>query len=370
MTRYFLKGEAQARFTQDRIDLIPKLAELCKAHQAEFVVVCGDVFDSNHVAPQTIVRAAEKLSRFPYPVFILPGNHDPLNAASVYDSDVFKALPERIMVIRNKKIHRSAALPGIEVVGAPWFNKQPTTDLCGQLLESLEPVAKGVIRIALAHGQLDSLMPDTSHPACISKATINKALASNKLHYVALGDRHSVTDSDESGRVWYSGTPVATDFTEINPNKVLLVDASVGIDPRARVEVIDSGSWQFLRIQENTDTTDDLTRLENRLASIENKERTSVSLALSGALSLATNAALELLIEKSRDLFASLRMDELRSDLSVVPEQLEYEELALSGYARSSWEELAERAKQSGPEAEAARDALALMYRLADSGKS
>ena len=91
MTRHFLKGEAQSRFTQDRIDLIPELARLCQQHGAEFVVVCGDVFDSNHVAPQTVVRAVEKLSRFAYPMFILPGNHDPLNAASVYDTDAFKS---------------------------------------------------------------------------------------------------------------------------------------------------------------------------------------------------------------------------------------------------------------------------------------
>jgi len=106
MTRYFLKGEAQARFTQDRIDMIPNLATLCEKHQAEFVVVCGDVFDSNHVAPQTVARAAEKLSRFPYPIFILPGNHDPLNAASVYDTDAFKSLPDHINVIRDGSTHR------------------------------------------------------------------------------------------------------------------------------------------------------------------------------------------------------------------------------------------------------------------------
>ena len=376
MTRYFLKGEAQSRFTQDRIDLIPRLAHLCEQHGAEFVVVCGDVFDSNHVAPQTVVRAVEKLSRFPYPMFILPGNHDPLNAASVYDSDAFRALPEQIVVVRDSSIQRSEKLPSIEILGAPWFNKQPTTDLCGQLLDSLEPVASGVTRIVLAHGQLDSLMPDTSHPACISRDKIKLALKECKLHYVALGDRHSVTDCDDSGRVWYSGTPIATDFVETDPNTVLLVDATAGIDPRPRVEAIDSGQWRFLRVAENVDSPEDLQRLQDALAAIENKERTSVTLGLSGSISLAVNANLDKLLEKYRDLFASLRMDDNRSDLSVVPDQLEYEELALSGYARTCWDELAETAKQEATgsneaisdEARVARDALALMYRLADRG--
>jgi len=377
MTRYFLKGEAQARFTQDRIDLIPNLARLCEKHQAEFVVVCGDVFDSNHVAPQTVVRAVEKLSRFPYPMFILPGNHDPLNAASVYDTDAFKSLPDHITVIRDEGVHSVEQLPSIEVVGAPWFNKQPTTDLCAQLLETLEPVAPGVTRIVLAHGQLDALMPDTSHPACISKSKIKAALAGNKVHYLALGDRHSVTDCDDSGRIWYSGTPIATDFVETQANQVLLVDATNGIDPRPRVEEITSGLWQFLRVQEAIDSSDDLHRLRDSLDSIENKERTSVTLGLSGAISLSVNADLDQLIAKYRDLFASLRIDNLRSDLSVVPDQLEYEELALSGYARACWEELADSAIKEtespgdvSQETQVARDALALMYRLANRGGS
>jgi len=66
---------------------------------------------------------------------------------------------------------------------------------------------------------------------------------------------------------------------------------------------------------------------------------------LSGALSLSVNAELERVVDKYRDLFASLRMDEHRSDLSVVPDRLEYEELALSGYARECWAELASAAK-------------------------
>jgi len=225
-------------------------------------------------------------------------------------------------------------------------------------------------------------MPDASHPACISRDKISKALTAQKLHYVALGDRHSVTDCDDSGRVWYSGTPIATDFVETDPNTVLLVDALAGIDPRPRVESLDSGQWQFLRLQENIDSADDLQRLKGTLDDIDNKERTSVTLGLSGSVSLAVNADLDQLIEKYRDLFASMRMDDSRSDLSVVPDQLEYEELALSGYARTCWDELAEGARQEASasnetpgevlndEAQVARDALALMYRLADRGDS
>ena len=116
--------------------------------------------------------------------------------------------------------------------------------------------------------------------------------------------------------------------------------------------------------------------MQDALDAKENKERASVTLGLSGSISLAVSADLDRLLDKYRDLFASLRMDDTRSDLSVVPDQLEYEELALSGYARSCWDELADAAKQEAAdeivsdEAQVARDALALMYRLADGGNS
>jgi len=368
MKRSFLQGEAQARFTQDRIDQISLLAKLCVKHKAQSLLVCGDVFDSNQVAPQTVLRAVEKLKHFPVPVFILPGNHDPLNAVSVYQSDAFLSLPDHITVIRDNTIHTLPDLPGVEFVGAPWFNKQPNRDLCKELLDSLTPASAGHIRIVLAHGQLDSLMPDADHPTSISIDVVREAQKQNKLHYLALGDRHSVTDADASGRIWYSGTPVATDFSEIDANSVLLVDASVGIDPRPQVEPISTGNWHFERIDVHTDNKSDIDQLAATLNAVEFKERTSVRLAISGALSLINNAALEKLIENKRSLFASLQIDELRSNLAVLPDQLEHQTLALSGYAQSCWNDLAEQAGRNDEQAALARDALALMYRLVDAG--
>ena len=41
ITRYFLSEEAQARFTQDRIDAIRAIGRLAEVEKAEFVVVAG-----------------------------------------------------------------------------------------------------------------------------------------------------------------------------------------------------------------------------------------------------------------------------------------------------------------------------------------
>jgi DNA repair exonuclease SbcCD nuclease subunit len=60
----------------------------------------------------------------PVPVFILPGNHDPLNAASVYRSSTFiERKPPQVNVIENTDPIQ--VVDGVELVGALWVSKRP-----------------------------------------------------------------------------------------------------------------------------------------------------------------------------------------------------------------------------------------------------
>ena len=58
MTRHFLSEEAQARFTAARIDVIATIGALARAEHCDFVVVGGDVFESNQVERQVVVRSS------------------------------------------------------------------------------------------------------------------------------------------------------------------------------------------------------------------------------------------------------------------------------------------------------------------------
>ena len=84
MTRAFLGEEAAARFSQARINAISTLGTLAKKHDAKFIVVAGDVFESNQLSRQTLARALDALGALPVPIFLLPGNHDPLDGASIF----------------------------------------------------------------------------------------------------------------------------------------------------------------------------------------------------------------------------------------------------------------------------------------------
>ena len=59
MTRAFLTPEASARFSKARIDAIVTLGRLASEHEARFIVVAGDVFESNQISRETLVRTLE-----------------------------------------------------------------------------------------------------------------------------------------------------------------------------------------------------------------------------------------------------------------------------------------------------------------------
>ncbi len=360
MTRAFLSDEAAARFSQARIDAITRLGELAKENEAAFIVVAGDVFESNQLSRQTVLRTLDALKAVPVPIFLLPGNHDPLDAASIFLTKEFQAADEHIIVIRDFDPIPVPGVPGVEVVGAPWSTKHPNGDLCAELVGGMSP-AQGVLRVAVGHGQVNTLSPDQSRPEIIDLQTAEGAIADGRIHYLALGDRHSVTDVGSSGRVWYSGAPVATNFDEVDPNKALLVELSAS---ECNVEPVTVGSWQFIAEQQDLNSVDDLERIAAWLTDLPDKERTIVKVGFKGSINLATAAGLDQLFETQAELFASLKRRKRTTDLAVVPDELDQHSVALSGYARQAWDELI------GADAldQEAQDALRLFYRLSQQG--
>ncbi len=361
MTRHFLSDEARHRFSQDRVDAIKRLGALATDHGAQFIVVAGDVFESNQISRQTVLRTLEALKQLPVPIFLLPGNHDPLDVSSIFSTQEFVEAGERIVVIRDTQPIPVPGVAGVEVVGAPWRTKHPSSDVCADMLAALAP-ADGVIRVAVCHGQPDTLSPDLSRPEIINLANVEAALDDGRIHYLALGDRHSVTNvSAVTGRVWFSGAPVATDFTEDNPNKTLLVELSA---VECSVTELPVGEWQFVTGQFDLNGVEDLQRFSQWLTSLPNKERTIVKVGFTGSINLAVAAQKDELFADQSEVFAALWQRARTTDLSIVPDELDQDSVSLSGYAQEAWQELLHSAAND----QEAQDALRLFYRLSQPG--
>ncbi|EUA73452.1 putative dNA repair exonuclease SbcD [Mycobacterium xenopi 4042] len=317
-----------------------------------------------------VSQSLEAMRAIGVPVYLLPGNHDPLDASSVYTSALFAAeRPGNVVVLDRPGVHE--VRPGLQLVAAPWRSKAPTTDLAAAVLDGLPD--DGATRILVAHGGVDVLDPDPDKPSLIRLAALEDALARGAVHYVALGDKHSVTNVGGSGRVWYSGSPEVTNFDDVeaDPGHVLVVDVDES-DPQ-RTVAVDArrvGRWRFLTLRRQVDNSRDIADLDVNLDQLTDKDRTVVRLALTGSLTVTDRAALDACLDKYSRVFAWLGLWERHSELAVIPADGEFGDLGVGGFAAAAVDELVATARSgSGDAADDAQAALALLLRLADRGR-
>lgn len=369
MTRHFLAGDAQPRYSAARRDAVAGLGALAAEVGAEFVVVSGDVFEHNQLPPKVIGQSLEAMRAIGIPVYLLPGNHDPLDASSVYTGALFTAeRPDNVVVLDHAGVHQIR--PGLEIVAAPWRSKVPTTDLVADVVDNLP--AASVTRILVAHGGVDVLDPDRNKPSLIRLAKLDDALSRGAVHYVALGDKHSLTQVGASGRVWYSGSPEVTNFDDVesDPGHVLIVDIDEA-DPGRAVSVTARrvGCWRFVTMRRQVDTRRDIADLDLNLDLMTDKDRTVVRLALTGSLTVTDRAALDACLDKYARLFAWLGLWERHTNVAVIPADGEFSDLGIGGFAAAAVEELVETAREEdSATAGDAQAALALLLRLTDRG--
>lgn len=362
MTRHFLAGDAQPRYSAARRESIATLGDIAVAEGCAFMVVAGDVFESNQLAPRVVSQALEVMRGVGVDIYLLPGNHDPLDAASVYTSELFVAeRPDNVHVLDTSGVHSVA--PGVELVAAPWRSKAPTRDLIAEQLAGL--AADGTRRIVVGHGGVDILDPDPSKPALVALRALEDAIARGAVHYVALGDKHSRTQVGPSGRIWYSGSPEVTNYDDVegDPGHGLVVD----LDDSGAVHVAAHhvGRWRFVTLRRGVDNARDVADLGLNLELLPDKERTVVRLVLTGTLSVTDNAALEECLDRHSRLFADLRTWDRHTDIAVVPADGEFADLGVGGFAESAIDELKVLAAGDDPRAADARGALSLLLRLA-----
>lgn len=360
MPALFLSDEARTRYSAARLDAIRRIGQIAAEQKCSFVVVAGDVFDANHLSAQTIGRALEAMADVPVPLYLLPGNHDCLEAGSIYTSQAFvKRSARHIRVLDRPGIHE---VDGGEIVAVPWLSKRPGRDLIAETLDDLEPAPSGCVRLLVGHGQLDTYDPDPLHAERIATEPLSAALAERRVHFAALGDRHILTDAGLDGRVWYAGTPEPTFYDESKPGFCLVVD--VDADGPVHVSEHKVGTWTFVELRDSLNGNQDVDRFEIALDAVPNKANTVVRVGLSGALSLAAKANFDAVITEKRPVFGGLNIWERHHHLTVLPDDGDMAALNLTGYAAHAAEQLKAAVTAGGEDAQTAADALGLLYRL------
>ena len=202
MTRHFLNGEAQPRYSAARRDVVAGLGPLVAETGAEFVVVAGDVFEHNHLAPRDISLSLEAMRAIAVPVYLLPGNHDPLDASSVYTSALFtKECPNNVRVLDRAGVHEVG--PGLQIVAAPWRSKAPTTE------HLTEEVGRRLLGTPRRRDDLET-GPHLEHSGAIEHDDVVRPFRARTAHWCRPTTRradHGCREADTPGRRWRAWPP-------------------------------------------------------------------------------------------------------------------------------------------------------------------
>ena len=358
------------RLIDARQEVVARIAEVAREHNAPHVVVAGDVWDSAIPSgaalrqPLSIMSAAEDVTWW-----LMPGNHDPDGPDGLWDRVDALAPPN----VRTLRAAEPVELePGAVLLPAPWRRLHPGEDLSAWMDRAETP--SGTIRIGVAHGGIRTFgTKDQGRPDGDSEAVIAPDRAARaSLDYLALGDWHGRVAVD--GRTHYSGTPEPDRHKAGARGQVLLVEIDApGAEPRVTDIPTARYDWPVVEARLRLDGLDE-TRAQLRGALQDGRPArdTLAEVRVEGRTTLAEWAAFEAFIAELTDDCAHLELRGASSvALAVVPEDLD--SLDAQGSVRAAAEALEARRNDpdlSQDDRALASEALRLLFGMAATSES
>ena len=374
MTFHGFKEKSRIMMEDDRLEVIEAIGKFANnpANGIDFVLVCGDMFETPRISESLVKKTFKKIERIDKSVYVLAGNHEWQGTEFMFTTKFFLENKPANLHVLEAGINPVKELVGVDIVAAPLEGKQDEIDLVKAQLDLLQPSTN--IRIFAGHGSIDAIMPAGGRKDLIALAPIEKALADKKIHYVAMGDRHSTTKVGDTGLVWYSGAPEPTSFTENDQRNVLTVEINPGTP--AKVEKVEVGQWEFIRFgtkfeQHQLRSKQDLDDLEKQIDRIGKPSKTAVKIYLDSVLDFDTDVRRSNLFDEwEEEILARFEVSKSSKGHSIESDPLnEKAPAGLSGYALSAYEELKESALGADEEAEIALEALKLLTEFAGGNK-
>ena len=333
-----------------RIDTVERLARLAVEHQVDAVLVAGDVFDAQTVTERTLRRLFKALTAFTGPWLLIPGNHDAALAESVWTrAERLGVVPPNVHLLLAPRVREYRQL-GFAVLPAPLTQRHTYEDLTAWF--DAADTAEGLLRIGLAHGSVQGILPDTvDSPNPIAPDRADRA----RLDYLALGDWHGCKRID--ARTWYAGTPEPDRFRAAEAGQALVVDiAGPGAEPRVEPLAVGQYRWQSWAVTVQVDS--DRQALQTQLESLEKHD--VIDLRVDGEIDLAGMQALQQALGQAQANAHHLQAD--LSALRLMPTAEDIAGLQADGYLADLITDLRTEQQSADPAAaRTAQDALALL---------
>jgi DNA repair exonuclease SbcCD nuclease subunit len=317
--------EQEKKLTRARLDVLERILATAERSAVDAVLCAGDLFDEPLPPEEWWGQVADKFRKRNWknrPVFLLPGNHDPLLADSVWaKGHKFRGqLPDWVYVVDTEDF--TFDLPNDSVLYAvPCLSKAGQRDPTEAIPERAPDDHR--IRIGMVHGSTFDVKDCQTNFPISADAAVNRGL-----DYLAIGDTHGfrfVPPDRQVPPTIYPGAPEPTAFDEKAPGSVAVVLFDRQRRARVRPERVARWTWEeahvttlegLRQLARRTDLADRVMRLrvEMRVSApeydeaerlLEQLEGTSARHAVVGVLKV-DRQGLELEIGDVEALFADL----------------------------------------------------------------
>ncbi len=324
--RAAMLGEKGERVRMARLESARRVTELARREQVDFILVAGDTFEDNGVERIKVREVAKILGGAQCPVYVIPGNHDPIMPGSVWEESAWREWPNIQVLTAPVPVEA----PGAILYPCPVSAKDSRDDPTDWIHR---PINDG-IAIGIAHGGVENPAYEQTLPVARQAAEIHG------LDYLALGHIHSKTfypASDGVVRMAYCGTHEPTAFGEQASGNVLIVEIPQrGAPPQ--IQVVRTGILEWLTYRKKIDEPGQIFALATELDGLSDPEQMLVDCVLEGTLFGTDHDALTSVLEIVEKRFLFGRSDTTR----LVPDQSgpEWIERLPEGYLRSAAQQL------------------------------
>ena len=198
-----------------------RVIDLANDSGADALLIAGDFFDNDRVPTETVVFAAEQIARFSGQTFLIPGNHDPMDAGKIYWRHDMQAIARRLHIVRA---HAGELVEpeGIDLV--LWGRAYIDTDWHFKPLEGLpDQRVDRRWHIAMAHGHFVKEDGELHRSLLMRESEV--AAACGQWDYMAFGHWEPHADVSCGGTTAvYSGAPMPLSDANRRAGWAMVVD--------------------------------------------------------------------------------------------------------------------------------------------------
>ena len=322
----------RARLQAERFECLKRIAAAVRQHQAAFVLVAGDLFDSPSPVNSTVARACEAIGQMGVPVVVIPGNHDHGGPGSLWEQPFF--VRQRDQLAPNLHVlltPEPLVLDQAVIFPGPLLRRQDNADPTAWIRSAFDEPAfpTKLPRIVLTHGSVqgyESTQDDEDEESNGLNRIDLARLPDAEIDYIALGDWHGT--KQVAPKAWYSGTPEIDRFPKganNDPGNLLVVSAARGEAPR--VLQVSTGRYRWNEFTHRFADDDGFDAFQSALTAHigEWGQDSLLKLSLDGILGIETSRRLAELIE---GLQARLLRLKLEDRVAIAPTSEEIRALA------------------------------------------